>query len=173
MCGILLACLFESNVVVCIGSLNCCCVTINFFPIMHYFESCWQYVCCIFNFIHVCFALFAGRKFWIIGGQHSVAVCIERRDASLKAGKSLPDWQKVALCSALKHDVPLSVRQAEAGNAQYRQGNVSALPLSATMQLFLQETEAEPQRGVRQNLAVAVQKSGAARQDKLVCTVVV
>ena len=102
-----------------------------------------------------------------------MAVCIERRDASLKAGKSLPDWQKVALCSALKHDVPLSVRQAEAGNAQYRQGNVSALPLSATMQLFLQKTEAEPQRGVRQNLAVAVQKSGAARQDKLVCTVVV
>ena len=75
------------------------------------------------------------------------------------------------LCA--KHDVPLSVRQAEAGNAQYRQGNVSSLPLSATPQLFVQEMEAEPQHGMRQNIAGAVQKSGAARHEKLVCIGVV
>ena len=99
-----------------------------------------------------------------------MAVCKERREESLKKGVTLPEWQCKVLAACLRHDTPVSVRQAEAGNQQYRQANVTSLPLTCTLEFFITEMEAAPERGAMQNMCVAVQKTGQTRYDKAVCT---
>ena len=117
------------------------------------------------------FFYFSGRSFIVLGGQHSAKICCEKREENLNRGLPLPDWQKWVLGSCLRHDTSIETRQCEAGNSQYRQGNVQALPLSATLNQYLQEMTEHGDRGERQCLAVAVQKTGAERHEKLVCPV--
>ena len=116
------------------------------------------------------FCCATGRSYAVIGGQHGVKIAKEMRQATLDQGLVVPEWQATVLGSCLRHDVPLSIRQAEAGNAQYRQSNVSALPISSTLAFFVDEMASNPERGQQGNMGIAIQKTGQTRFERVVCS---
>jgi hypothetical protein len=104
-----------------------------------------------------------------LGGQHSLWVAKEARKKSLEKGVQPPPWQCRCTADVLKSCVAIHIREAEAGADQYRQQSVETLPLSSTLAFFLKETERNPDRSDKQNMASAVAKTGKPRQDTLVC----
>ena len=105
----------------------------------------------------------------MLGGQHAVKVAKDLRAETLARGLTPPAWQISAVCSCLRHDTPLEIRQAEAGNNQFRQGLVVGLPLSATAMMYHQEIQDHPERGEKNNMSIAIQKTGQKRSQNVVC----
>ena len=79
----------------------------------------------------------------------------------------LPPCLTYCLCSALRHDTEVDVRELEAGNDQFRQLAVAGIPLSRTLEFFLRELATSPDE--KDALAAAIQKTGQARHSTIVC----
>ena len=85
-----------------------------------------------------------GKKFWVLGGQHSLKAALEIRADLIAEGKPVPRWATVCNAVTLWHDTPLRWRKLVAGQHQLRQQDVSHPPLSRTAAALLELLQTEP-----------------------------
>ena len=112
----------------------------------------------------------ADKEYYVLGGQHLVAALQMLRRDRLAERLDPPRALSVVQAKILAHHTPKKFREAAAGDAQFAQSGIQALPLSGWAEQLLTEdvrAEGDPVR----RLAMAVQKSGLNRTMTTVCPV--
>ena len=110
----------------------------------------------------------ADKEYYVLGGQHLVAALQMLRRDRLAERLDPPRALSVVQAKILAHHTPKKFREAAAGDAQFAQSGIQALPLSGWAEQLLTEdvrAEGDPVR----RLAMAVQKSGLNRTMTTVC----
>ena len=106
------------------------------------------------------------KKYFVLGGQHTVAALQELATERLKSSLPVLDWQTFVFADILEPGTPLPVRRQISGDHQYSQPQVSHLGLSRWAQALL---SAEPEGTLEDKVKFATRSTGFKRFPDSVC----
>ena len=109
-------------------------------------------------------------QYTVIGGQHTCWALQQLAKDYVRDRRDLPDWLTHMRADVLRHDTPLEVKLAAAGDSQFIQSNVRSLKVTDWARLLLADNiQTKYGDSAEMRLAMSFRQAGWSREGDPVC----